>query len=132
MIATRGLIAEGSHGLDAGGVLWFMDLTVRDETLVKSAFEALSDVGRSSKGVAHGGHTQASWYAPLGGFDAKAPQESDFDYGWEERWIRDVATCSIRARSATLRAGNASGGSCSSASVARATGCALSERDAGG
>ena len=42
------------------------------------------------------------------------------------------ATCSIRARSATLRAGNASGGSRSSASVARATGCALSERDAGG
>ena len=55
---------------------------VRDGAKVAEAFRALSDVGASSALHDEGGWTQAASYAPAGGFDAKAPQESDWDYGW--------------------------------------------------
>jgi len=34
VMATRGLVAAGGHGLDAGGVLWAVDLTARDPTFL--------------------------------------------------------------------------------------------------
>jgi len=34
VLATRGLIADGGHGMDMEGVAWFLDLTSRDETLI--------------------------------------------------------------------------------------------------
>lgn len=34
VFVTRGLIAGGGHGLNDGGLFWFVDLTARDETLI--------------------------------------------------------------------------------------------------
>jgi membrane protein insertase Oxa1/YidC/SpoIIIJ len=34
VLATRGLISEGGHGMDVGGAGWFLDLTVADNTLI--------------------------------------------------------------------------------------------------
>uniref|UniRef100_A0A7S2WRU7 Membrane insertase YidC/Oxa/ALB C-terminal domain-containing protein n=1 Tax=Rhizochromulina marina TaxID=1034831 RepID=A0A7S2WRU7_9STRA len=34
VVATRGLVNAGGHGLEQGGILWFTDLTAPDETLV--------------------------------------------------------------------------------------------------